>query len=171
MKVAVIYASTTGNTEAMANAICDSRKEKGADVLCATADGADQAAALSCDVLLLGSPAMGDEVLEDSVEEFFAAIEDSISGKKIGISKQALSSIERGVYWPGVDTLETIAVLCGLTLNDFSEEFSDNSKIWKKRTEFNDITDRERKLINRFRLLREDQRKALEVILHIQDSK
>lgn len=40
-------------------------------------------------------------------------------GKKIGISKQALSSIERGVYWPGVDTLETIAVLCGLTLNDF----------------------------------------------------
>ena len=92
-------------------------------------------------------------------------------GKKIGISKQALSSIERGVYWPGVDTLETIAVLCGLTLNDFSEEFSDNSKIWKKRTEFNYITDRERKLINRFRLLREDQRKALEVILHIQDSK
>ena len=85
MKVAVIYASTTGNTEAMANAICDSPKEKGAEVLCATADGADQAAALSCDVLLLGSPAMGDEVLEDSVEEFFAAIEGSISGKKIGI--------------------------------------------------------------------------------------
>ena len=85
MKVAVIYASTTGNTEAMANAICDSLKEKGANVLCATADGADQAAALSCDVLLLGSPAMGDEVLEDSVEEFFAAIEGSISVKKIGI--------------------------------------------------------------------------------------
>jgi len=85
MKVAVIYASTTGNTEAMANAICDSLKEKGAEVLCSTADGADQAAALSCDVLLLGSPAMGDEVLEDSVEEFFAAIEGSISGKKIGI--------------------------------------------------------------------------------------
>lgn len=85
MKVAVIYASTTGNTEAMANAICDSLKEKGAEALCATADGADQAAALSCDVLLLGSPAMGDEVLEDSVEEFFAAIEGSISGKKIGI--------------------------------------------------------------------------------------
>ncbi len=85
MKVAVIYASTTGNTEAMANAICDSLKEKGAEVLCVTADGADQAAALSCDVLLLGSPAMGDEVLEDSVEEFFAVIEGSISGKKIGI--------------------------------------------------------------------------------------
>ena len=85
MKVSVIYASATGNTEAMANAICDSLKEKGADVLCATADGADKAAALAGDVLLLGSPAMGDEVLEDSVEEFFTGIEGSISGKKIGI--------------------------------------------------------------------------------------
>lgn len=92
-------------------------------------------------------------------------------GKKIGVSKQALSSIERGVYWPSVDTLEAIAVLSGLTLNDFSEEFTDTKKIWKRKTEFNSITDRERKLINRFRLLREDQRKALEVLLHIQDSK
>ncbi len=92
-------------------------------------------------------------------------------GKKIGISKQALSSIERGVYWPGVDTLENIAVVCGLTLNDFSEEFATEQKIAEKQSEYNVFTDRERKLINRFRLLREDQRKALEVILHIQDSK
>ena len=92
-------------------------------------------------------------------------------GKKLGISKQALSCIERGVYWPSIDTLEAIAILSGLTLNDFSEEFTDTNKIWKRKTEFNSITDRERKLVNRFRLLREDQRKALEVLLHIQDSK
>ena len=92
-------------------------------------------------------------------------------GKKIGVSKQALSSIERGVYWPSIDTLEAIAVFCGLTLNDFSEEFTNNTIIKKRKSEYNNITDRERKLINRFRLLREDQRKALEVILHIQDSK
>ena len=92
-------------------------------------------------------------------------------GKKIGISKQALSSIERGVYWPGVDTLEAIAVISGITLNDFSEEFATNKKIWDNKTEYNTITDRERKLVNRFRLLREDQRKALEILLHIQDNK
>ena len=91
-------------------------------------------------------------------------------GKKIGVSKQALSSIERGVYWPGVDTLENIAVVCGLTLNDFSEEFASDRKIAEKRSEYNAITDRERKLVNRFRLLREDQRKAVEVLLHIQDN-
>ena len=85
MKVAVVYASTTGNTEAMANAICDAVKASGAEVVFGTADSADKAAVLSCDVLLLGSPAMGDEVLEDSVEEFFAGIEGSLGGKKVGI--------------------------------------------------------------------------------------
>ena len=82
MKVAVVYASATGNTEAMANAICDAVKASGAEVVFGTADSADKAAVLSCDVLLLGSPAMGDEVLEDSVEEFFAGIEGSLGGKK-----------------------------------------------------------------------------------------
>ncbi len=85
MKVSVVYASTTGNTEAMANAICEAVKGAGAELVFGTADSADKAAVLASDVILLGSPAMGDEVLEDSVEEFFTAIEGSISGKKIGI--------------------------------------------------------------------------------------
>ncbi|MBQ5472666.1 MAG: flavodoxin [Treponema sp.] len=85
MKVAVIYASTTGNTEAMANAISDSVKTSGAEVLFGTADGADSSAVASSDVILLGSPAMGDEVLEDSMEDFYAKLESSLSGKKVGI--------------------------------------------------------------------------------------
>lgn len=85
MKVSVVYASTTGNTEAMANAICEAVKGAGAELVFGAADSADKAAVLASDVILLGSPAMGDEVLEDSVEEFFTAIEGSISGKKIGI--------------------------------------------------------------------------------------
>jgi len=71
MKVAVIYASTTGNTEAMANAINDALKASGNDVILGTADSADKAAVTACDVILLGSPAMGDEVLEDTMEDFF----------------------------------------------------------------------------------------------------
>ena len=85
MKVSVIYASTTGNTEAMANAICESAKAADADVVFGTADSADKVAVLSSDVILLGSPAMGDEVLEDSMEEFFTAVEGSLSGKKVGL--------------------------------------------------------------------------------------
>ena len=91
-------------------------------------------------------------------------------GKKVGISKQALSSIERGLYWPGLDTLENISALCGLTLNDFSDKFSNPHKILEEREEYNTFTDRERKLIHRFRLLRDDQKKALEILLHINSS-
>ena len=85
MKVAVIYASTTGNTEAMANAINEALKASGEDVVFGTADIADKAAVTSCDVILLGSPAMGDEILEDTMEEFYTGIESSLNGKKVGI--------------------------------------------------------------------------------------
>ena len=85
MKKAVVYASTTGNTEAMANAIAEGVKASGAELLLATADSANEADVLACDVIILGSPAMGDEVLEDSAEEFFAKIEGSLSGKKVAI--------------------------------------------------------------------------------------
>ena len=85
MKVAIIYASTTGNTEAMANAINESVKASGAEVVFGTADSANKDEVLGCDVILLGSPAMGDEVLEDSVEEFYTGIEGSLNGKKVGI--------------------------------------------------------------------------------------
>ena len=85
MKKAIIYSSTTGNTEAMANAVEEGAKASGAEVIKATADSADADATLSSDVILLGSPAMGDEVLEDTMEEFYTKIEGGLKGKKVGI--------------------------------------------------------------------------------------
>ncbi len=85
MKVSIVYASTTGNTEQMANAICEALKAAGAETAMVTADTADAAEVLASDVILLGSPAMGDEVLEDSMENFFTSIEGSLSGKKLGL--------------------------------------------------------------------------------------
>ena len=85
MKVALIYASTTGNTEAMANALCDAIKSTGADVVFDTASNADKTAVTACDVILLGSPAMGAEELEETMEGFYTNIEGSLGGKKVGI--------------------------------------------------------------------------------------
>lgn len=85
MKVALVYASTTGNTEAMANAINEAVASTGAEVVFGTADSCDSAAVTDCDVILLGSPAMGDEVLEDSMEAFYSGIEGKLSGKKVGL--------------------------------------------------------------------------------------
>lgn len=82
MKTAIVYASTTGNTEQLANA---AKEAAGNDVYFSTADAADSAEVLSADLILLGSPAMGAEVLEDSMETFFTSIENQLSGKKIGL--------------------------------------------------------------------------------------
>ncbi len=82
MKVAIVYASTTGNTEQLANA---AKEAAGADAYFSTADSADSAEVLGADLILLGSPAMGAEQLEDSMEEFFSSIEGQLSGKKVGL--------------------------------------------------------------------------------------
>ena len=85
MKKAVIYASTTGNTEAMANAVAEGVKSCGAELLMSTASAANVSDVLACDVIILGSPAMGDEVLEDSMEEFYTNLEGGLSGKKVAV--------------------------------------------------------------------------------------
>lgn len=85
MKKAVVYSTTTGNTEAMANAIAEGAKAKGDEVKVFTADSADKDYVLSSDIIYLGSPAMGDEVLEDTMEDFYNGIESSLSGKKVAI--------------------------------------------------------------------------------------
>lgn len=85
MKISIVFYSMTGNTEAMANAVCEGAKETGAEVeLLNVSEASD--AVLNSDVLLLGCPAMGAEVLEEAeFEPFFTSIEGSLSGKKIGL--------------------------------------------------------------------------------------
>ena len=88
MKAAVIFESLTGNTEAMANAIYEGAREKaGAENVILSRAGditADEAA--KRDVLILGSPAMGSEVLEEGTfEPFFAELEGKISGKRVAL--------------------------------------------------------------------------------------
>ncbi len=86
MKVAIIYASTTGNTEAMANAINDGATGAGAEVKICKASEISASDAAAYDVLALGSPSMGAEVLEeDEMEPFFTSLESSLSGKKVAL--------------------------------------------------------------------------------------
>ena len=85
-KVAVVYWSSTGNTEAMANAVVDGAKEKGADVtLYECADFRPELVA-DYDAIAFGCPAMGAEELEDSeFEPMFSDCEGKLGGKKIAL--------------------------------------------------------------------------------------
>ena len=85
-KIAVVYWSGTGNTEAMANAVAAGAKAAGAEVtLCTAAEfSADLLDAF--DAVAFGCPAMGAEVLEEEeFEPMFSACKAKLSGKKIAL--------------------------------------------------------------------------------------
>lgn len=85
-KVAVVFWSVTGNTEAMANAVAEGAKGKGADVTVLGAGEFSASNVSEYDAIAFGCPAMGAEVLEESeFEPMFASVETSLGGKKIGL--------------------------------------------------------------------------------------
>ncbi|MBV4416108.1 flavodoxin [Clostridium tyrobutyricum] len=85
-KVNIIYWTGTGNTESMANLIAEGAKEKGADVNLINVSSASEADVKDADVVALGSPAMGAEVIEESeMEPFVESISGAVSGKKIAL--------------------------------------------------------------------------------------
>ena len=85
-KVAIIYWSSTGNTQAMAETIFEGAKEVNSDVALFQVSETSASDALAYDTLILGCPAMGAENLEEGeFEPFFSEIESSLAGKNIAL--------------------------------------------------------------------------------------
>ncbi|MCR5584188.1 MAG: flavodoxin [Lachnospiraceae bacterium] len=85
-KVAVVYWSGTGNTEAMANAVAEGAKAAGAEVTTYTAAQFSADLVGSVDAIAFGCPAMGAEELEESeFAPMFQSCESALSGKKIAL--------------------------------------------------------------------------------------
>ena len=85
-KIAVVYWSGTGNTEAMANFVAEGATGAGAEaeVISCADFSADKAA--SYDAIAFGCPAMGAETLEeDEFEPMFTGCESALSGKKLAL--------------------------------------------------------------------------------------
>ncbi len=85
-KVAVVYWSGTGNTAAMAGAVEEGAKKRGAEVSVFGPDKFTADMVSEYDGIAFGCPAMGAEVLEESVfDPMFTDIEGSLSGKNIAL--------------------------------------------------------------------------------------
>ena len=85
-KIAVVYWSGTGNTEAMANLVAEGATSAGAEaeVISCADFSADKAAGY--DAIAFGCPAMGAETLEeDEFEPMFTGCESALSGKKLAL--------------------------------------------------------------------------------------
>ena len=82
-KIAIVYWSGTGNTEAMANAVKQGAGI-GADLFTASEFGPDDVGRY--DAIAFGCPAMGSEQLEDGeFEPMFDSVKGSLPGKAVAL--------------------------------------------------------------------------------------
>jgi len=85
-KVAVVYWSGTGNTEAMADLVVKGARGKGADVDKIAATDFDASKVAAYDAIAFGCPAMGDEVLEeDEFQPMYDGVKSALSGKNVAL--------------------------------------------------------------------------------------
>ena len=85
-KVAVVFWSGTGNTEAMAKAVEEGIKGAGAEAVVVAPSAFDASKVSEFDAIAFGCPATGDEVLEESeFDPMFSGIESSLKDKKIAL--------------------------------------------------------------------------------------
>ena len=82
-KLAVVYWSGTGNTEAMANLVADGAREAGADVSVYTSA---EFTADEFEHIAFGCPSMGAEQLEESeFEPMLDSVKEKLSSKKVAL--------------------------------------------------------------------------------------
>ena len=111
-KVAIVFWSGTGNTEAMAKLVLKGAQSAGASAQLFGASDFDAGKAAGFDAFAFGCPAMGNEELEDSeFAPMFEAVKGSLAGKKVALF---------GSYgWGGGDWMSTWEEDCaasGITL-------------------------------------------------------
>lgn len=83
-KIAIIYWSGTGNTEAMAKAVAAGVQREDLEISLLNVSEASIEDVIAADGIALGCPSMGSEVLEDGeMEPFVESIAGVISGKPI----------------------------------------------------------------------------------------
>ena len=86
MKTVIIYWTGSGNTGKMAELIAEGLKSKGAMVESFLVSAANLEMVADADLVLLGSPSMGMEVVEEfEMEPFVASLEGKIQGKKMAL--------------------------------------------------------------------------------------
>ena len=85
-KIAIVYWSGTGNTEAMAAAVAEGVQASGAEAVLETAAAFDVAALDAYDAVAFGCPSMGAEDLEESeFAPMFETCERKLAGKQLAL--------------------------------------------------------------------------------------
>jgi len=85
-KVGIVYWTSSGNTQKMAEAVKEGAESKGAEVTLIEANNFSASDVANYDALGFGCPAMGAEQLEEGTfEPMFTSIEGLLSGKNVAL--------------------------------------------------------------------------------------
>jgi flavodoxin I len=104
-KILVVYASMTGNTEEMAEAIVEGAKEAGAEVVSKEAFDASADELNHYDGIIIGAYTWGDGELPDEFIDFFDEMDGlDLSGKKAAVFGSGDTSYP--IYCGAVDLIE-----------------------------------------------------------------
>ncbi len=117
-KVAVVYWSGTGNTEAMAEEIAAGARNAGADVDVFQAADFTPERLQDYDAVAFGCPAMGDEVLEEAeFEPMYDEVEPELDERKVVLfgsydwgDGEWMESWQERAEGAGVNVLDTLIV-------------------------------------------------------------
>lgn len=115
-KVAVVYWSGTGNTEAMAEQVASGARAAGADVDLFQAGDFDAEKLAGYDAVAFGCPAMGVEVLEESeFEPMYDEVEPLLEQRKVVLfgsydwgTGEWMESWEARAEEAGVNVVDTV---------------------------------------------------------------
>lgn len=121
-KIAVVYWSGTGNTEAMATAVAEGITGAGGEAALLTAAEFDPALVDSFDAIAFGCPSMGSEELEESeFAPMFEGCEPKLKGKKIALfgsygwgDGQWMRDWEDRCTKAGANLFDDGLILCGM---------------------------------------------------------
>lgn len=108
----IIFGSTTGNTELLANYIAEGMREAGVDVTVKNVVDSDVLDLYEYDIIILGSSTWGEGELQDDFIDFYDELEGMfLGGKKGAAFGPGDSSYES--FCGAVDLLETRLRECG----------------------------------------------------------
>lgn len=84
-EVYVVYWSSTGNTQAMAEAVAEGIKAAGHSANVVEVSSMDAAVLKDADCFALGASAMGAEELDGEMDSFVSEVERFVKGKTVGL--------------------------------------------------------------------------------------
>ncbi len=105
-KAIIIYGSSTGNTETVAESIETGLKSKGIEVDVVDVDSSSVEEAINYDLIVLGASTWGDGEIQDDFLNFYDAIDERFSGKKVAVFGCGDSIMFPDYFCEAVDLIE-----------------------------------------------------------------